>query len=66
MILISEENLKLLIENSFSKGVLSYNVWKGQPDTLWSNVEDDKKEYVDARMKEVLKELKFKINSNNE
>lgn len=58
MILISEENLKLLIENSFSKGALSCNVWKGQPDTLWLNVGDDKKEYVNARMKEVLEKLK--------
>lgn len=46
-VILTEIQLKEIVEKSFYSGAKSHNDWEGQRDTCWSNVDDDKKEYVD-------------------
>lgn len=51
-ITISKSELESIIKDSFNSGAHSYANWCGQPDTTWSNVEEDKNEYVSGKIKE--------------
>jgi len=42
---ISRDELNRIVYEVFFKGALSYEKWSGRPDTLWSNVNEDYKEY---------------------
>ncbi len=42
----SIDELKALLETAFDKGISSFEEWKGQPDSCWQNVEQDRDEYV--------------------
>lgn len=43
---IKKKKLKKLLEKAFNEGALSHSNREGQPDTCWSNVKDDMKEYT--------------------
>lgn len=45
-ILITENEFLKILGETFLKGAHSYSTWQGQPDTCWSNVEEDKKELI--------------------
>lgn len=45
-IALSQEELFKLIGEAFVEGALSYDRWRGQRDTLWDNVHEDKREYL--------------------
>lgn len=50
---ISTKRLTELIERAFTNGALSHNQWLCQPDTCWSNVNEDMKEEVSDIMNEL-------------
>lgn len=54
---ISINELRIMLEKAFNKGALSHNQWMGQPDTCWSNVNDDMKEEVLDIINEFLTEI---------
>ena len=47
---IKKKKLKKLLEKAFNEGALSYSNRDGQPDTCWSNVNDDMKEFSSSIM----------------
>jgi len=53
--IVTEDELKMLLEKSFYSGALSYAQWDGQHDTCWSNVEIDKKENSEAVINDLKK-----------
>ena len=46
-VILTEIQLKEIVENAFDSGAKSHNEWEGQRDTCWSNVYEDKKEHVE-------------------
>lgn len=59
--ILSNNELKELLEKAFNNGALSHAKWDGQRDTCWSNVNEDMKEEVSS----ILSDLNSKVVTNN-
>jgi hypothetical protein len=45
--ILTEGEVIVLISNAFKEGYKSYNMWMGQPDTCYVNIEEDRIEYIE-------------------